>query len=288
MALLTGFKKDSGDCDYTKTYYQLIYQAEIHYLNDEFSEAYNLIKEAEKNCKLLNQTAIGEPRMMAECCMKLGKKKEAILYLQLYLDYGMKMNYIENNSSFETLKKEPQWKDLITYSIKANNEFEKNVNKELRAEIIKICNKDQAVRQKPVNWQIVKRTDSLHEVRIKEIFKEYGFPNPTLIGNHVFEERTEITALLMHFEDTTYFKPVLKDFIRKGQAPPSLLANMIDSRLRFAGLYSYGAYENVDSTQIKDFHKIDERRIAIGMSPYKMHKKKMDLLRKKYPILNAN
>lgn len=286
LFFLTSYQNNSCNCDYIKNYYQLVYQAEIHYLSDEFSEAYTLFKKAESNCGgLLNQEQINEPRIMAECCMRLGKEKEAIHYLKIYVDHGMKLSTVEGSEIFAPLKKNPEWNNLVVYASAANAAFDKKINKELREEIIQMKIADQKVRQKPINWQLANKTDSLHEIRIKEIIKQYGFPNADLIGPSTWESRTDITVMLMHFNDTTYFKPVLLDFIRKGQAAPNLLANMIDSRLRFAGQFSYGIYDNADSTQIKDFHKIDERRMAIGLPPFKLRKKKMEILRKKYPEL---
>ena len=140
---------------------------------------------------------------------------------------------------------------------------------------------DQEVRNPP-DYAKMKIVDSLNEQRMKEIFSTYGYPDEHLIGLATPSERTDITVMLMHFKDTAYFKSVLYEFIKKGTCPPNALGRMIDSQERSTGIYTYGTYENADSTEIKDFKNLDRRRMAIGLSPWKKRKEMIKLIRKKY------
>ena len=140
---------------------------------------------------------------------------------------------------------------------------------------------DQEVRNPP-DYEKMKVTDSLNEVRMKDIFTTYGYPNEKLIGVATSSERTDIVFLLMHFKDTAYFRPLLYEFIKKGECPPNVLGSMIDSRERGAGMFTYGMYNNADSIEIRDFKNLDKRRTAIGLRPWKQHKETMELIMEKY------
>ncbi len=288
LAILLSFlscqDKEKEPCNYITDYHQHIYQAEISYLKEDYQNAYDLIKKAEENCSLLNQTAIYEPRMMAEVCIKLNKKEEAFSYLYKLLELGQPISFIENHEPFEPLFNMPEWEEFQTKAPEIESRFLSSINQELRREIVLMNSQDQIVRYGKIDYEKLNEVDSINEIRIKEIIKTYGFPGDRLIGPSTMDERTDITVMLMHFNDTTYFKPVLLDFIKKGEAPPRVLPYMIDSKLRAADQFSYGIYQNLDSTTIEDFKNIDKRRLAVGLRPYEMEKEYFELIRKKYNI----
>src|SRR5690606_14398498 len=80
---------DDCNCDYNKDYYQLVYQAEFSYLQGDLDKAYDLLKQAEKNCELLNQPTIYEIPILAELSLKKGKYEETLYYVELALTKGM-------------------------------------------------------------------------------------------------------------------------------------------------------------------------------------------------------
>lgn len=276
--------KEKEPCNYITDYYQKIYQAEMAYLKEDYQNAYYLIKKAEQNCALLNQQAIFEPRMMAEICIRLDKKEEAFTYLYMLLELGQPISFIENHEPFQPLFNMPEWEEFVTKAPEMEARFLSSINKELRREIILMNSQDQVVRYGEIDYDKMRMVDSINESRLKEIFEIYGFPSEKLIGPRTLDEHTDITVMLMHFSDTTYFKPLLLDYIKKGEAPPRVLPNMIDSKLRAADKFSYGIYQNLDSTTIKDFNNVDKRRIAVGLRPYQMEKDHFELIRKKYNI----
>tara|TARA_R110000850_G_scaffold190308_2_gene316166 strand:- start:6159 stop:7067 length:909 start_codon:yes stop_codon:yes gene_type:complete len=276
--------KEKEPCNYITDYHQYIYQAEIAYLKEDYQNAYDLIKKAEKNCTLLNQTAIYEPRMMAEICIRLDKKEEVFPYLYMLLENGMPFSSVLNNMAFEPLFEMPEWENFATKAPEIETQFLSSINKDLRNEIIEMNYQDQLYRTGNSDYEKMQFVDSINENRIKEIFETYGYPSDKLIGPSTVDEHTDITAMLMHFKDTTYFKPILLDYIKKGDAPPRILPSMIDSRLRRAEQFWYGIYNNADSTKIKDFKNIDKRRVAVGLRPYQMEKEYFELIRKKYNI----
>lgn len=276
--------KEKAPCNYITDYHQNIYEAEMAYLKEDYQNAYDLIKKAEQNCALLNQPAIYEPRMMAEICIKLDKKEEAFPYLFMLLELGQPISFIENHEPFEPLFGMSEWEEFVTKAPEIEARFLSSINKELRREIILMNSQDQVVRYGEIDYDKMRMVDSINENRIKEIIEKYGYPSDKLIGPRTMDEPTDITVMLMHFSDTTYFKPLLLDYIKKGDAPPQVLPNMIDRKLLGVEKFTYGIYHNSDSSQIRDFKNVDKRRISVGLRPYEMEKEHFELIRKKYNI----
>jgi hypothetical protein len=285
VIIFFSFKSDS--CNYISDYYQTVYKAEIHYLKNENQEALKLLKKVESNCGLLNQIGIYEPLIMAELLVRTKQEDKAFPYLYRLLRDGLTFEMLTSNPEFDILKTKKQWLKLKKEAPELENEFQKSINQELRNEIINMNIADQKARTGDINYQELKTIDSINEKRMKEIFIEYGYPNYKLVGHSInLNEDTDIGAMLMHFKDTVFFKPQLLKFISNGEAPPSELASMIDSQQRSVGEFTYGIYQNIDSTKIKNFENIDQTRTAIGLRPYEMDKEYWKLIRSKYNFNN--
>ncbi|WP_299217095.1 hypothetical protein [uncultured Dokdonia sp.] len=275
--------QEKEPCDYIESYYQDVYKAELAYWEKDYQKAYDLLKEVESRCGLLNQSITREPEMMAKLSIKVGKPQAAFPYIERMLKEGMSFNSFVNNDVFNILHEYEEWRYLERNAARFATEFKEGIDKELREEVIAMNNLDQVVRQKPVDYVEMKRIDSIHQLRIKEIFKAYGYPSTKILGkdNIQMGERVGLRTLFFHFDDTTYFKPILHAMIRNGEAPADILGTMLDSQQRPRGVFDYGIYDNVDSSRIKNFKNLDERRISVGLPPWKL-KKKVDSLRRAY------
>ncbi len=275
--------QDKPECDYIEDYYQDVYKAELAYWQEDYQEAYDILKKVEARCGLLNQSITREPEMMAKLSIKVGEPKKAFPYIERMLKEGMSFTTFTTNERYDILKEYEEWAYLERNAARFAQEFEDNINQELRAEIIAMNHLDQKVRESPIDYTEMGRVDSIHQNRIKEIFNQYGYPSRQLVGMDNFQkgERVDLRTLFFHFDDTIYFKPVLLKMIRDGDAPADILGNMLDSRQRSRGFYDYWIYDNSDSTDILDFKNIDKRRIAVGLAPWKL-KKRVDSLRRAF------
>ena len=275
--------KEQPTCNFIDSYYQDVYQAELAFYEEDYQKAYNLFKEVEARCGLLNQTFIREPEMMAKLSIKVGEPQKAFPYMERMLKEGMSFDTFKNDEIYNILKEYEEWDYLARNAASYANKFNANIDQDLRAEIIAMNRFDQEVRQPPIDFIEIERVDSIHQQRIKEIFNQYGYPSAQLVGQDNFDqgERVDIETLFFHFDDTIYFKPVLLKMIEDGEAPADILGNMLDRRQRSRGFYDYGIYDNVDSTNILDFKNIDKRRVAVGLAPWKL-KKRVDSLRRVY------
>lgn len=274
---------DDCNCDYIKDYYQLVYQAEFSYLQGDLDKAYDLLKQAEKNCELLNQPKIYEIPILAELSLKKGKYEETLYYVELALTKGMHISYFEDRPEYKGITKLEGWMALKEKSEQIYNVWFSNLNLELRDEIYKIMEEDQRVRQSGSNTFERKEVDDANEVRFKEILSEYGYPNEQLIGDYKIDERhiNISTFAAFHIKEIDYFKPIYLEYVKCGKAPADLYASLIDSHDRRNGIFTYGIYSNLTPEQIKHFENLDERRINAGLRPYEMEKRYQKLMQEK-------
>lgn len=276
--------QEKEPCDYIENYYQDVYKAELAYWEKDYQTAYDLLKKVESRCGLLNQKNIGEPEMMAKLAIKVGKPQAAFPYIERMLKEGKSFDLFINNDEYTILHEYEEWNYLERNATQFANEFEEGINTALREELIAMNMLDQEVRQKPIDYVKMEKVDSIHQLRIKEIFREYGYPSTKMVGkdNRAIGERVELKPLFFHVDDTTYFKPILLKMIRNGEAPADILGTMLDSRQRTRGVFDYGIYDNADSTHILDFQNLDKRRISVGLPPWKLKKKVESLSRAHY------
>ena len=282
-------KKINEEYDYINNYYQFVYQAHYEYLKENYQKAYDLLKTAEKNCPLLNQTGIYEPRILAEYAVRLGKNNEALDYIELTLkEFGTKFSSIENDSVFNELKSSKRWKKIKNSAEKYFDDYSKRVDFDLRKELNFMKKEDQRVRTNGFDAEGAKIVDSINNEKLKEIVADCDcYPNYSvnLVGSYDTDEfDPEISVLVMHVnaDDSEYWKPIFLDLIRRGRAPADIYGRLIDSNLRSNGIFQYGIYNNVKKDRIEDFENLDKRRVAVGLAPWQLDKDIYELIRKKY------
>lgn len=274
--------------DYIKNYYQFVYEANYNYEIGNDSLAYNLLKKAESNCPLLNQSGIYEIDILAKLSVKFNKSNDALNYIEVLLKkYGYKFSRFENDNVFKSLSTKSKWKKLKKNAEKIHKEYLKTVNFSLRNEIKLITAKDQEVRLRGViDWKEVDSVDRVHEERLKVIIKEFGYPDENIIGNNNLVENDEIPphidALIMHISDIDYWKPIFLDLIRRGKAPANIYGCLVDSIQRQGSYFIYGIYVDTKPDKIIDFDKIDERRIAVGLSTWDLQQKMYEIMKQKF------
>ncbi len=265
-------KKINEEYDYINNYYQLVYQAHFEYLNEDYQKAYDLLKTAEKNCPLLNQTGIYEPRILAECATFLNKPKEAVYYLEILVrDYGYSFNSIKNDSIFLNIQNTKSWKKLHRNKEKYAKNYREKVDFNLRKELHQMKIDDQSVRTNGYDEEKAKLVDSVNQLKLYKIVVDYDFfPGHSFnqVGNYnVDNYDPEISVLVMHIRSSKadFWKPILLDLIKRGRASAKLYGNLSDSILRSNGVFDYGIYQNIEKEKINDYGNLDKRRIAVGL-----------------------
>jgi len=273
------------ECNYIRDYYPIVYQGQIEYLKGNFDKAYDFFDKARYTCELLNNQDILESVIFAELSAKKGLFEQAFDYLRNAVKDGFYYGYLEGNDNLNLLKSRLEWNLLKKEADSLSNLFNNTDRNNLRSEIISMIKEDQKVRIDKVPSEM-KKIDSKHEMRIKEIFNSYGYPNSKLIGSSTPSQNVDISTMMMHFSDVEYFEPILLEFIKNGECSPFVLANMVDSNDRKRNLFTYGIYDNLDSTLIKDFKNLNARRTSIGLRTLEQHKETRNLIIQKYRSKN--
>ena len=283
-------KKINEEYDYINNYYQFVYLAQYEYLKENYQKAYDLLKTAEKNCPLLKQMEINEPAVLAECAMRLNKPEEAVHYLEISVrDYGVNFDSIKKGTFYKSIQNTRYWRKLERKAKKYHEAYLKQVNLDLRNEILKMKEEDQSVRINR-DYEGLKRVDSINYLKLRKIvadcdcFPDEMFPQ---FGNYTIDDKFFSAVIFVYHinsEDAEYWKPIFLDLIRRGRAPAEIYGTLIDSNLRSNGVYQYGIYSNIGKDLIDDFENLDKRRIAVGLPPWQLEKDIHELIKKKYGI----
>ncbi len=276
----------SQECNYITDYYQLVYEAQVDFMEEKFEKAYYKLKKAETNCKLLN--IANEQIYLAVLSEKFGKKEDAFIYLEKFLKAGFPFEELEKRIYIGSLTKYEEWNVLKEHSKEYEEHFEKRIDYELREELIELNDYHDELLRPNYHPSIKRKLDSLIESRLRIMLTSKGYPGPELIG---YDDllNYDILRLLTRVKDTSYFRQVLIGYVKRGKGHPYSISAMIDGNYLNVpdsmpkARFIYGFAINMDSTYIKDFKNVDKRRISIGLRPWKLRARLMDLYKELYP-----
>jgi hypothetical protein len=154
-------------------------------------------------------------------------------------------------------------------------------NEELRRELFRIRDEDQAVRAfqfegrgpTEAEARAMRERDEATTKRLSEIFDRYGFPGVKMVG--IGGTRAFIT-MLVHSPSLRLMKralPRVERAARRGEIPPDDFAMLADDVLARAGkLQLYGTNfqfvgDKIALLPTQDPARLDERRRRIGLPP---------------------
>lgn len=191
-------------------------------------------------------------------------------------------------------------KDFLSkYEVCKKYSVEEVENKDLQIELIRMYVDDQAARGNLMHDIISKYkidsteitqngvvyVDERNRNRLKEIFKEYGFPTRKLVGKDAMQG---IFLMIQHSNgDTEWQKSQLvniENAVKKGDMNGQSYAYLYDRiKINSGEKQLYGTqFANVDSinktvelAETEDLENLDKRRMEIGMMPIQMYKEFM-------------
>ena len=288
--------QDICKCDYIASgYYQLVYEAEIAYLEGNEMLAYEKLQEAERACPLLNQSLSQEMELYGQLLLKNRNFNKTIHYMEkLATEYGKTPGYILsalNKDSIllsDLLLQYPTLKDSILPAILQKcDEFYTPKRKQLATELRDILMLDQEVRKSAtLSLSKIKETDSLNAKRFFEIVEEYGYPNEKQYGGDFqnMQLYSGIDALIVHISVDFNIEEMILRYVREGECAPAVFGSIIDKAIleeKCKTKSLYGVWDNVSDSEIIDILHLDERRMAIGMPTRAMHKRRAELLKER-------
>lgn len=278
--------QNKNECNYIENYYQTVYIAEEAYYKEDYQKVFEQMSKAEKNCELLDQIGIYEMSKYAESSARIGENEKAIELIRKLFLKGYEINQLENNDAFQNLVGSKEWIQLEKDYEDLHKEYLNSIDLDLRKKIAEMKRIDQMYRQRgEYDQQKSDSIDAINEPELKRIIEKYGYPDERIIGGFKIDNQpVDPGILLFHFDDYDYWTTKLKELIEKGQAPPQSLGNFVDSyqrRVPEQKKYIYGIYDNVGEESIKEYEKLDERRVSIGLAPMAL-KRSIDSLKKIY------
>jgi hypothetical protein len=289
VSSLTGQSEHNRKCDYiTSGYYQLVYEAEIAYLEGNYSLAFAKLQEAERLCPLISQSHSREIDLY--CCLLMQNRQfdKAISYMDtLAVVYGT----FPARVSVDLEKDSILAKDLLA----SKPDFYNKIFPELwtksesfytpeRDSLVKILNtmseNDQKVRiDTPFNYKKMKQIDSVNKIKLLQIIEKYGFPNLSLYGNKDPYLFSRITAMCVHFWEDKEFGKMLLRFVREGKCEPYIYGFFVDKKmLEKHKKYIFWIFGDIKKGEIKNFKNLNKRRISIGMPTREMEQRRNELI----------
>ena len=164
---------------------------------------------------------------------------------------------------------------------------EEKLNEELRRDILAMVEEDQQMRSSHKTWN--PEVDRKNTERMKEIIKQYGWPDKSLVGK---EGSLGAWLLIQHADHDPDFQKEALDLLTKaverGQASKRNLAYLTDRvRVNSGEPQLYGTQFFEDDAgvfgprPIEDTENLEKRRKEMGLEPFSEYEKSIQKSRRK-------
>ncbi len=270
------------------------YEAEYYQLSaNKYKEAFDV----------LEGKAYPNDRYNAACSFALAGDDETAIFHLTRLAEGksnyMNYDHITTDSDLNSLHDDERWPKIIA-KVKANlDEYEKDFDKPLVAELKEIYRLDQTYRKQVgqieeeygrasdemrEHWALINRTDSLNLIKVKKILDERGWLGPTIIGR---QGNSTLFLVIQHadIETQVEYLPMMREAVKEGNARASSLALLEDRvALRQGNRQIYGSQIGRDAetgefyvSPLIEPEKVNERRAEVGLGTIEEYIKNWDM-----------
>ena len=226
----------NAQVDYTKSYYNLVNQAEIKIIEDNYNEAVDLYLKA---FKTVPNGFVRDYYNATVCAIKIAKYDTTFFLLDSLVTKGVGKSIFTTYSVFNPLKKKPKWQLFLSNFDKNRQVFLNKKNVELERILKGIQYSDQEFRAKPNSYQeytdTIKKIDKNNVRILKQLIEKYGFPNERLIGRENPKE-DNIPSFIVFFHQCQKMSENREDYdftsiqieaVKKGELDPHFLAKWL-------------------------------------------------------------
>lgn len=286
--------------DRTK-YFELVKKAKSLYEAQDYQQSAEKYKAAFDQ---LDGKAYFNDRYNAACSYALAKDVENSFYHLFYLAENPNVKYrnlkhISTDTDLEILYADERWNKLIEM-VKANKqEYEKDLDQPLVAQLDTIYQLDQNYRrqiseiekkygrsseQMKAHWKLIQKTDSLNLIKVKKILDERGWLSPKIIGKR---GNSTLFLVVQHADLETQQKylPMMREAVKLGNARGSSLALLEDRvALRQGKRQIYGSQIGRDSetgeyyvSPLIEPENVNKRRAEVGLGKIEVYIKHWDM-----------
>lgn len=275
-------------CQPPEQYFKHSAQAWEFYQASEFQKS---AEEFEKAFKVIDGKAYPTDRYNAACSHALANNPERAFFHLFRLAEGKTKyndyNHISVDTDLNSLHEDKRWDRLLTI-VKANKEeYEKDFDKELVAQLDTIYQLDQKYRMQireieekhgrdsdemRTHWALIQKTDSINLIKVKKILDERGWLGTNVIGK---QGNSTLFLVIQHAELETqlHYLPMMREAVKVGNANAASLALLEDRvALRQGKKQIYGSQIGRDQTSGEFYvspliepEKVNERRAEVGL-----------------------
>ncbi|CAM1350054.1 hypothetical protein [Tenacibaculum ascidiaceicola] len=255
------------------TYYSNVAKADSLFAVKRYSEAYNIFNETFNKYKPLNTFNFREYTRYVISKHLSGNDVSKKEVERLISEYGGASSmYMHRDSTLKHLLKKHKISKREIDSL--NDSYVKSLDTVLRKQLFKAIEEDQYYRtyyegkDKDKLW---KKSDSINEKLLVDLFEKNIFPNETIIGPKFYKGSVvDIDVLLLHTKDSirmNYFLPKMKKFIFEGKCEPHIYAIMVDQYHLYNDREQlYGTYNTKELSPKKySYYNENRRKLRIGL-----------------------
>jgi len=240
----------------------------------------------------LDGKAYPNDRYNAACSYALTGNAERAFYHLLYLAENPKIKYdnldhISNDKDLTGLHTDDRWSKVIQLVTANKAYYEKDLDKELAAQLSEIHKLDQHYRgqlqeiiekygsfskEEKEHWKLINKTDAENLVKVKKILDERGWLGSNIIGK---KGNKTLFLVIQHADIKTQaqYLPMMREAVKMGNANASDLALLEDRvalgqgkrQIYGSQLRSYGETNEYFVSPMIEPEKVNERRQAVGL-----------------------
>lgn len=226
-----------------------------------------------------------------------GDTTRSIQNLKLMADKGwIGLKHLKRDKALMSLHSVKGWEEVLSKVQSNIDDYEKDFDKPLKAQLEQIYIRDQTLRQlyrdaeekfgreseeMTYFWSLVSEQDRINEIEVAEILEEKGWAGVSLVGGRA---NAALFMVIQHapLEIQEKYLPLLKASALKGESNGNHLALLEDRiQVRNGKKQTYGTQFTTDEKTGKQIvydiwepEYVNQRRKAVGLGPIETYLKK--------------
>ena len=282
---------------YGQDYKTLVNKADALYNSSAYAESTQTYKEAFK----IEQKSYSDLYNAACSASLAGDTKLALEWLEKSIDYGWtNISHLKIDTDLNALHDLKEWPILLEKLQKMLDVIERNYDKPLQQELLKINEDDQKYRmqldevekkygynspQMQEIWQIIGEKDSINLVKVKSILDKHGWVGPDKVGKAANQT---LFLVIQHSDLATqqHYLPMMREAVKTGNASGGSLALLEDRVALGEGRKQvYGSQIGRDNASgkyfvspLEDPDNVDKRRAEVGLPPLAQYVQRWEIV----------
>ncbi|MCX2743502.1 hypothetical protein OO013_06475 [Mangrovivirga sp. M17] len=277
---------------HSQSFNELIAEADEKYDQEAYGESAELYEKA-----LTNEAGSVGQNYNAACSFALaGDEEKSIYYLERAAKAGYKnVDWMKQDEDLKSLHDHEKWEEIVSIALANKEEYEKDFDKELQAQLERIYVEDQTLRHllNPAKekfgkdsdnmgylWKLINKEDERLLDEVVSIIDEHGWVGRSEVGG---KANTALWLVIQHapLEVQEKYIPLLEESVKKGESSGSHLALLVDRiEMRNGRPQIYGSQITTNPEtgeqvvhELADPQNVNKRRAEVGLGPLEEYAK---------------